>query len=61
MLVPRAMPKLGEDSQRSPVDPLGLSQPVGVAEQQGQVVEADPLKQLFNSIVVCHVTAALLE
>ena len=39
MLVPRAKPKLGEDSQHSPVKRLGISQPVGVAEQQGQVVE----------------------
>ena len=40
MLVPRAMPKLSEDSQMSPTERLGLSQPVGGAEQQGQVVEA---------------------
>jgi hypothetical protein len=40
MLVPRAMPKLSEDSQRLPEKRLSLSQPVGGAEQQGQVVEA---------------------
>ena len=41
MLVPRAMPKLSEDSQHLPVKRLGLSQPVGGVEQPGQVVEAD--------------------
>jgi len=41
MLVSRAMPKLSEDSQHLPEKRLSLSQPVGVAEQQGQVVEAD--------------------
>jgi len=44
MLAPHAMPKLSEDSQHLPVKRLGLSQPVGGAEQLGQVVE-----------VCCHV------
>lgn len=41
MHVPRAVTKLSEDSQLPPAERLGLSHPVGVAEQQGQVVEAD--------------------
>jgi hypothetical protein len=40
MLVPRAMPKLSEDSQHLPVKRLGLSQPVGGVKQLDQVVEA---------------------
>src|SRR5258707_248802 len=40
MLVPRAPPKLSEDSQHSAVKRLSLSQPIGLAEQPGQVVEA---------------------
>jgi hypothetical protein len=39
MLVPHAAPELSEYSQMPPAKRLGLSQPVGVAEQQGQVVE----------------------
>ena len=42
MLVTRAVAKPSEDSQHLSEKRLGLSQPVGIAEQQGQVVEADP-------------------
>ena len=40
MLMPRAVAKLSEDSHMPPAERLGLSQPVGVAEQHGQVVKA---------------------
>jgi hypothetical protein len=39
MFVPRAVAKRSEYFQRPTVKRLGLSQPVGGAEQQGQVVE----------------------
>ena len=41
MLVSRPVPELSEDSQLPPAERLGLSQPVGGAEQPGQVVESD--------------------
>ena len=41
MLVPRAVAKLSEDLQHLPVKRLGLSRPVGGAEQLGQIAEAD--------------------
>ena len=39
MLAPSTVAKLSEDSQMPPAERLGLSQPVGVAEQHRQVVE----------------------
>jgi len=41
MLIPGAAAKLSEYSQMPPTERLGLSQPVGGAEQLGQIVEAD--------------------
>jgi hypothetical protein len=40
MLVPRAVPKLSEDSQHLPVKWLCLPEPVGSLQQFRQVVEA---------------------
>jgi hypothetical protein len=45
MLVPRAMPKLSEDSQHLPEKRFSISQPVGFPELQGQAINSGRLFQ----------------
>jgi hypothetical protein len=53
MLVTRAVAKPSEDSQHLSEKRLGLSQPVGIAEQQGQVVKADPHVGMLRAEALC--------